>query len=105
MRSPDPEHPNRPYVRDIHAAQACGFPIHDTREFEAYRAALTSLQPLNSREVESILRTLAARARAWLDRRPPALWVAGNSGPGLVVQGPLRCRWPQWLPPSHDVYP
>jgi hypothetical protein len=82
MRSPDPEYPDRPYVRDIYAAQACGFPIRDTREFEAYRAALTSLEPLDSREVESILRPLASRARAWLNRRPPALWAAGNSGPG-----------------------
>jgi hypothetical protein len=72
MRSPDPEYPDRPCVRDIYAAQACGFPIRDTREFEAYRAALTSLEPLDSPEVEGILRLLAARARAWLDRQRPA---------------------------------
>jgi hypothetical protein len=82
MRSPAPEYPDRPYVRDIYAAQVCGFPIQDTREFEAYRAALTSLQPLDSPEVEGLLRPLAACARAWLDRQRPALWAQGNSGPG-----------------------
>jgi hypothetical protein len=87
MRSPAKEYPDRPHVRDIYAAQTCGFPIRDTREFEAYRAALTSLELLNNPEVEGILRPLAARARAWLDRLRPALWAEGNKDAKRIERG------------------
>jgi hypothetical protein len=65
------EHPDRPYVRDIYAAQGRGFPIHDLRAFEAYRAALTSYLPMDDPEIEAILAPLAQAARAWLDDLPP----------------------------------
>jgi hypothetical protein len=82
MRHPAWEFSDRPFVRDIYVAQSLGFPIHDTVEFEVYRAALTSTEPLTGAEVERVLRSLAGQARAWLDRHRPALWAQGNSGPG-----------------------
>jgi hypothetical protein len=65
------EHPDRRYVRDIYAAQEQGFPIHDLRAFEAYRAALTSTLPMDDPEIEAILAPLAQAARAWLEAHPP----------------------------------
>ena len=71
MRHKQIEHPDRPYVRAIYAAQAIGFPIHDPTEFEAYRAALTSLAVMDDPELETILRPLAARAQDWIDANDP----------------------------------
>jgi hypothetical protein len=65
------EHPDRPYVRDIYAAQERGFPIRDLWAFEAYRAALTSNAPMDDPEITAILAPLAHAARAWLDDLPP----------------------------------
>ena len=71
MRNKQIEHPDRPHVRAIYAAQAIGFPIHDPTEFEAYRAALTSLVVTDDPELETILRPLAARAQDWVDANDP----------------------------------
>jgi hypothetical protein len=72
-RPPDPEFPNRPYVRDIYDAQRRGFPIFDPDAFETYRIALTSVWGLNDHpEVEEILRPLAEQAREWMAQHPDA---------------------------------
>lgn len=65
-RPPDVEHPDRPLVCDIYAAQAEGFPIRNSDEFETYRMALTSSHGLDDPEATAILIPLAERARAWL---------------------------------------
>lgn len=70
-RPPDPEFPNRPYVREIYDAQQCGFPIFDSEAFEIYRIALTSVRGLHDDpEVEELLRVLAEQARKWMEQYP-----------------------------------
>jgi hypothetical protein len=69
VRPKQAEHPDRLHVRVIYAAQAMGFPIHDLAEFEAYRAALTSLAVMDAREWEVVLHPLAARAQNWIDTK------------------------------------
>ncbi len=72
-RQPDPEYPDRPYVRDIYDAQRRGFPIFDGDAFEVYRVALTSPIGLtDDPEVVEVLRGLAQQARAWLEQNPEA---------------------------------
>jgi hypothetical protein len=72
-RQPDPEYPDRPYVRDIYDAQRRGFPIFDSEAFEVYRAALTSPVGLaDDPEVAEVLGRLAQQARAWLEQNPDA---------------------------------
>src|SRR5262249_18008644 len=67
-RQPDPEYPDRPYVRDIYDAQRRGFPIFDGEAFEVYRAALTSPTGLtDDPEVAEVLGRLAQQARTWLE--------------------------------------
>jgi hypothetical protein len=72
-RQPDPEYPDRPYVRDIYDAQLRGFPIFDGDAFEVYRVALTSPIGLtDDPEAVEVLRPLAQQARAWLEQNPDA---------------------------------
>ncbi len=93
MRHKQVEHPDRPYVRAIYAAQAIGFPIHDATEFEAYRAALTSLAVMDDPELETILRLLAARAKDWIDaNRPKASGTTTVSEQRSVPRRPVRRR-------------
>jgi hypothetical protein len=79
-RPPDPEYPDRPYVRDIYDAQLRGFPIFDGDAFEVYRMALTSPTGLtDDPEVAEVLGRLAQQARAWLEQNPDVpirLWWA-----------------------------
>jgi hypothetical protein len=82
-RQPDPEYPDRPYVRDIYHAQRRGFPIFDADAFEVYRVALTSLAGLtDDPEVTEVLGRLAQQARAWMDQNPDApirpWWAPGD---------------------------
>jgi hypothetical protein len=80
-RPADPEFSDRPYVRDIYAAQRRGFPIFDSDAFETYRIALTSVRGLDDPEAEEILRPLAQQARTWMARhteprsRPGWFWT------------------------------
>jgi hypothetical protein len=67
MTPPQPEHPDRPFVRDIYAAQKRGFPIHDPQEYEIYRAALTSVEPLDDPATTAVLSIIADRARSWIE--------------------------------------
>jgi hypothetical protein len=72
-RQPDPEYPDRPYVRDIYDAQLRGFPIFDGDAFEVYRVALTSPVGLtDDPEAVEVLRPLAQQARTWLEQNPDA---------------------------------
>src|SRR5262249_41961200 len=72
-RQPDPEYPDRPYVRDIYHAQRRGFPIFDGEAFEVYRAALTSPTGLtDDPEGAEGPGRLAQQARTWLEQNPDA---------------------------------
>jgi hypothetical protein len=81
-RPPDPEYPDRPYVRDIYDAQLRGFPIFDGDAFEVYRVALTSPVGLaDDPEAVEVLRGLAQQAHTWLEQNPDAAvrpwWAPG----------------------------
>jgi hypothetical protein len=94
-RQPDPEYPDRPYVRDIYDAQLRGFPIFDGDAFEVYRVALTSPVGLtDDPEAVEVLRPLAQQARTWMEQNPDA----------VVTSYPQTSRpsaaWPVSPPPT-----
>jgi hypothetical protein len=68
MRKPqDWEHPDRPLVCDIYAAENAGWRIDDMGAWNAYRIALTS--PREPAEIPGMvdeLTPLAEQARSWL---------------------------------------